>query len=157
RFREDLYYRLQVFPISLPPLRARSADLAVLCATLLRNIGVSDPGAIEGPNLAKLSSHFWPGNVRELRNVLERALAHSGKQARFCDMTLELNEGAVSGKSLPAGTGFHELRDHTLANFERTFLVNLLRDHGGNVRSAARGSGIERTQLRRLLRKHGLL
>jgi transcriptional regulator with GAF, ATPase, and Fis domain len=70
-FREDLYYRLAVFPIKLPPLRERGGDLEQLCKALLRKFGVRLPLHEEARQV--LASHHWPGNVRELRNVLERA------------------------------------------------------------------------------------
>jgi DNA-binding NtrC family response regulator len=79
RFREDLYYRLQVVTLRIPPLRDRVEDIAPLARHFLRQLSTGDrPAPILSPEaLEKLDAHDWPGNVRELRNVLERALAYS--------------------------------------------------------------------------------
>jgi DNA-binding NtrC family response regulator len=156
RFREDLYYRLNVLTVTLPPLRARKGDLPVLCAALLRELrpGV-DFGPIEGPNLARLESHRWPGNVRELRNVLERAVVRGARTFAELEVQPEAAPPAP-GPAAPADGSFQEQRQHALGEFERSYLVNLLKEHAGNIKAASRASGIERTQLKRLMRKHGL-
>ena len=154
RFREDLYYRLNIVTIMLPPLRARREDLSGLVARLLAELGATAPGPIDGPNLALLNAHAWPGNVRELRNTLERALVRAGLDAPFSALGLEL---AAAGYAERGAGSFQDGKRDAVARFEREYLVGLMRDHGGNLRRAARASGIERTQLRRLLRKNGLV
>jgi DNA-binding NtrC family response regulator len=155
RFREDLYYRLQVLPITVPPLRERRVDLPLLCRDLLTELGVPDPGPIGGPNLERLAAHSWPGNVRELRNILEAALARAKALVRFSELPIEI-EGAPPVPAAAPDGSFQELKKEAVARFEREYLAELLRNHDGNVRRAARASGIERMQLKRLLRKHGL-
>src|SRR5205823_2202542 len=86
RFRQDLYYRLNVIQVELPPLRTRRGDLPALCTALLRELGVTQAGPIEGENLARLEAHPWPGNVRELKNALERALVKAPGVVRFVDL-----------------------------------------------------------------------
>ena len=155
RFREDLYYRLNVLTVTLPPLRARKGDLPLLCAALLDELGASRPGPVEGPNLARLESHRFPGNVRELRNVLERAVVR--KDTPFTALELQLDAPpAPPPGAAPDDGSFQEQRQHALGEFERGYLQNLLREHQGNIKAASRASGIERTQLKRLMRKHGL-
>jgi sigma-54 dependent tetracycline resistance transcriptional regulator len=154
-FREDLYYRLQVLPITIPPLRQRREDLPGLIAKMLRERGLRDPGPIDGPKLAQLSQHRWPGNVRELRNVIDRALVRRGPETRFAELTFELGEREVE-RAAPGGDSFQDRKREAVDRFEREYLTELLREHAGNVKQASRASGIERTQLKRLLRKHGL-
>ncbi|MCC6751440.1 MAG: sigma 54-dependent Fis family transcriptional regulator [Deltaproteobacteria bacterium] len=156
-FRRDLYYRLQVLPIRLPPLRTRRADLPELCTELLQDLGLTDPGPIDGPVLAQLQSHPFPGNVRELRNVLERAVVRAGRGARFCDLVLELGPAEPGDAGGAGGARFQDLKQETINRFECDYLSRLLEEHGGNIRQASAASGLERTQLKRLLRKHGLI
>jgi DNA-binding NtrC family response regulator len=156
RFREDLYYRLQVLPITLPPLRARKDDLPALCAHFLADLGLREPGPITGENLALLASHGWPGNVRELRNTLAQALSLSAPGARFTDLAIQLGPATASPEDDPSAP-FSARKDAAIARFERDFLTDLMRQHDGNIKAASRGSGIERTQLKRMLRKHGLI
>ena len=155
RFREDLYYRLQVLPIVLPPLRARAGDLPLLVRHLLGELGLREPGPIEGPGLAVLQGYAWPGNVRELRNALERSVALAGPRARFAELQFLLAPPAAEGDDPHAP--FQARKEAAIARFERDFLVDLMRTHEGNIKRASRASGIERTQLKRMLRKHDLL
>jgi transcriptional regulator with PAS, ATPase and Fis domain len=156
-FREDLYYRVHVLPIALPPLRARVGDVPLLCEQLFRQVGAAVRGPLEGPGLAALMQHDWGGNGRELRQVLRRALANAGPQPTFTSLAFALEPAA----GRPPGAGarspsFQEDRTQAVAQFEHDFLTELLAATDGNVRRASRASGIERTQLGRLVRKHGL-
>jgi transcriptional regulator with GAF, ATPase, and Fis domain len=157
RFRADLYFRLAVVPITLPPLRARPADLPLLVEALLAALGCSDPKISElfrSPDfLAELEGHGWPGNVRELRNYLERSIAlrkpaalESGHEAARTAAPLEI----------AATSTFTAARDQWVGQFERGYLVDLLRRHGDNATAAARAAGIDRAYLYRLLWRHGL-
>jgi DNA-binding NtrC family response regulator len=145
RFRSDLYYRLAVLRVELPPLREREGDLPLLVEELLEQLGAGvRPEAMrlrDDAFLAGLACHTWPGNVRELRNYAERALALREPP------TLEPGDEIPS---LKLG------RDEAIAAFERRYLETLLTHHRGNVSAAARTAGVERGHLYRLLWRHGL-
>ncbi|HEX2568304.1 MAG TPA: sigma 54-interacting transcriptional regulator [Polyangia bacterium] len=163
-FRADLYYRLAVVRVALPPLRARLEDLPMLIAKFLREGGLAEPGPIAGPNLELLTGHAWPGNVRELRNVLQRAIACAGGTAvRFADLPIHLGRPRTSRREAPpAGpvvdldVPFSEAKDRVVDAFERAYLDALLQATEGNVAEAARRSGLNRRHLYDLLKKHGL-
>ena len=159
-FRFDLFYRLAVVHVALPPLRERGEDLPELIAAFHAARGL-DPGPIDGDNLARLARHAWPGNVRELRNVLERAWALSGPGARFRDLRLWVDAGAGSAPE-PAGAieislPFKEAKERWNDHFERRYLAAVFDLHGRNVTRAAEHAGINRRHFRELLYKHGLL
>jgi DNA-binding NtrC family response regulator len=152
RFRSDLYYRLAVLVVKIPPLRDRPGDIPMLIEELLIRGGHGDePGAaaLRAPDtLARLSRHAWPGNVRELRNFIERHLAFGG------DLVPD-----DTGAELPAidpSTPYRIARKRWLARFERAYLEALLEAHGGNVTVAAKAAGIDRVYLHRLLARAGL-
>ncbi len=159
-FRPDLYYRLSVLRVRLPPLRQRREDIAPLVAELLRLRGFSDL-AVGGENLDRLLAHAWPGNVRELRNVLDRAIALCPAGRSFADLPVgPAGPGADPGPGalpLRADLPFAEAKALTLRAFERRYLQDVLRRCGGNISAAARTSGVDRKHLRELLRRHGLL
>jgi DNA-binding NtrC family response regulator len=158
RFREDLFYRLSVLPITMPPLRARASDLPALCRRILIDLGVEDPGPIDGPNLGLLAAHRWPGNVRELRNVLERALVRAGGPVPFRSPAFQVSPpDDPDERAEPDGDTFQVRKKQAIARFEREFLEDLMRSCDGNILRASHVSGIERTQLKRLLRRNRLL
>jgi DNA-binding NtrC family response regulator len=158
RFREDLFYRLGVLAVTLPPLRARRSDLPALATAILRDLGMSDPGPIDGAGLGFLAAYDWPGNVRELKNVLERALIGSPGALCFRDIAFAPPSAEPAGQRPPATAhSFQEQRQQVIAGFERQFLSDLMAAHGGNILRASQASGIERTQLKRLLRRNRLL
>jgi transcriptional regulator with GAF, ATPase, and Fis domain len=100
RFREDLYYRLHVFPLSLPPLRERREDIPLLAASFIRKFGQKlgrRPDAITTESLDQLKSYHWPGNVRELQNVIERAVI-TARDSRL-NLTRALPNFALEGSS----------------------------------------------------------
>jgi transcriptional regulator with GAF, ATPase, and Fis domain len=152
RFRRDLFYRLQVFPITLPPLRNRKGDLPILTRRFLDELGHRAP--VEGPALAALQALRFPGNVRQLRNVLARAHAQYSDRP-FPEWTFMADNADAA--AVDRTGSFQEQRQQALDAFERQFLSKLLRESAGNIRSASRNSGIERTQLKRLLRRHNLI
>jgi len=146
RFREDLYYRINVFDISLPPLRARGHDIVLLAEYFLQEFArVNDGPAAQLTQAAEeaLLTHDWPGNVRELRNVLERAVI-------LCDGTSIDAEHLSVPQDCPPFVGAE------LDTLERRAIERALRGAGDNKAKAARKLGISRTQLYTRLRKHGL-
>jgi two-component system response regulator AtoC len=165
RFREDLFYRLNVFQVALPPLRERPEDVPLLAAHFLekhanalrRTLGGFSPDA-----LARLAAHPWPGNVRELENVVERAVAVAGGDTvDAADLPPEI--GAAAGAPAPpapaaalAALPYKDAVAGARDRVTREYLVALLREFGGNVTRAAERAGVERESLHRLLRKHGL-
>jgi len=156
-FRPDLFYRLSVVRVGLPPLRARREDLGPLVQELLRRRGL-DAGPCAGPNLQRLMAHNWPGNVRELRNVVERAIALSPGAAAFADLRItlaaQLGEDPLAVRTdLP----FVEARALLNDNFELRYLRDLMARCEGNLSEASRQSGVDRKHLRHLCKKHGLV
>jgi transcriptional regulator with PAS, ATPase and Fis domain len=155
-FRPDLFYRLSVVRVTLPPLRARREDIAPIVTELLRRRGL-EAGEIDGPNLDLLMAHGWPGNVRELRNVVERALALSPSARSFSELKVALaprpGEDDLAVRSeLPFG----EAKQLILDAFERRYLGDVLARANGNLSAAARISMVDRKHLRALLKKHQL-
>ncbi len=156
-FRQDLYYRLDVLRIVVPPLRERMEDVPLLAAHLLKEIADDDRCDVEPGALELLSRHNWPGNVRELTHALERAyLIGSGK---ITAALLESEMAAIvapdlqdaPAKSLPSGD-FQAAMDQT----ERELLERALRTAGGNKTAAAAALGMKPSTFRDKLAKHGL-
>jgi two-component system response regulator FlrC len=136
-FREDLYHRLAVFPVQIPPLRERRADIPVLAQALLEGVGrqLGRPGLrLDRAALEWLRQQDWPGNVRQLRNTLERAaILAEGDEVRTGHLAPEApGRGAVA---VPEG-------EQTLAELERAAIERALADCGGNRKQAARRLGI---------------
>ena len=154
RFRSDLYYRLAVVEVRLPPLRERLEDLPVLLERILDSLGAGarpEAELVRGPDfLSEALRHTWPGNVRELRNYVERCLAlrESGPLTTAEDGDAE--PGVDLGVPLRAG------RERWVRAFERRYLEALMKQHGENVTAAARAAGVGRVQMYRLLWRHGL-
>ena len=157
KFRSDLYYRLAVVEVKLPPLRERLADLPALVEHIVRNLGQVDDEAlasVRSPQfLGALAEHNWPGNIRELRNHLERCVA-------LHDFAPPRGAGAVSvpgpESAVNIGQPLREAREAWVSAFERRYLEELLRQHENRVSAAARAAGVDRIYFYRLLWKHGL-
>ena len=155
-FRADLFYRLSVVTLELPPLRARREDLPLLVEEILKRRGFDAQG-VAGENLDRLKGHRWPGNVRELRNVLERALVLSPGAKSFAE--LKLNVGAVAaGDAFGVRTdlSFKDAKDAVLEQFELTYLRDVMARNRDNLSAAARDADVDRKHWRALLKKHGL-
>jgi DNA-binding NtrC family response regulator len=159
-FRFDLFYRLAVVHVALPPLRERLEDLPHLIATFYQRRG-AEPGPIDGENLERLRRHAWPGNVRELRNALERAWALSGPRAAFRELRLWLDPGAAAqpqlGEVVDTQLPFKEAKERWNDAFERRYVAAVFADAGHNVTRAAEHAGLSRRHLRELLYKHGIV
>ena len=152
-FREDLFYRLDVIPLSLPPLRQRPEDIPLLVERFLERLSVELMKPLEGVSaeaMAALLAHPWPGNVRELRNALERAavVAH-GSVLQLADLGLPPPAAAPAPGAAPGPLP-------TLDAVERKHVAAVLASTGGNVSQAARVLGIDRVTLYARMRKYGL-
>jgi DNA-binding NtrC family response regulator len=149
-FREDLFYRLNVVNLNLPPLRERMADLPLLISAFLEKFGSEWPeGSCISPNVwPKLSSHHWPGNVRELENVIERGLALSSGSVIREDDVLVGFERPATAIGTTAEEAFH------LDTLEKRTILLALRETNGDKPSAARLLGIGKTTLYRKLKKY---
>jgi transcriptional regulator with PAS, ATPase and Fis domain len=156
RFREDLYYRLRVLPIQLPPLRERRSDIPELAKAFLddfiREFG-KKVRRIDADALDLLLRHAWPGNVRELRNVVERSVLLSDGPVLTADMLppeLHRMAPATSGQVALGPEGID------LETLERTLLLEALRRSEGNRSEAGRMLGLSRHQIRNRLKKFGV-
>jgi DNA-binding NtrC family response regulator len=172
-FRDDLYYRLAVVHVRVPPLRERTEDIALLVEHLIRRAVQGDAAAadrllagITEETWSRLLAHPWRGNVRELRNVIERALALSapGETPQFDPEPRRI--GVIEGDSVvsrpatyPADDRWEvdlarphpELKAEWIARFDRAYVLGQLQRHGGNLSRAARASGLERMHFKRIL------
>ncbi len=155
RFREDLYYRLNVIPIDMPPLRERTGDIALLLDHFLRESASENQIPIKkftNKAVEALVNYAWPGNVRELKNVVERLSIMSGDdETEITEETVaqHLNDARNRGNNEVQLTG--DLRK-ARENFERSYIIEALRKHEKNISRAARFLGIERTNLHRKMK-----
>jgi transcriptional regulator with PAS, ATPase and Fis domain len=157
-FRSDLFYRLSVLSLELPPLRARREDIAPIVAELLVHRGFDVAPKVAGANLERLLVHAWPGNVRELRNVIDRALALSPGVREFEKLRLGFDAIApTGGLGVRVDVPYKEAKDAVLEQFEARYLGEVHRQHDGNVSAGARFADVDRKHWRELLRKHGLI
>ena len=159
RFREDLYFRLNVVPISVPPLRERPEDIPLLAdhfmAMLAREYG-RRAKRFESDAVDALQRYLWPGNVRELRNVIERVMIMvPGERVTSRDL-LFLDQGVSPGLAVEAGTSpimpLHDARD----DFERQYILRALAAQQGNISRTADVLGVERSNLYRKMRSFGI-
>jgi len=160
-FREDLYYRLNVLPIELPPLRERQEDIPLIATHLLARHCAKLDQPLKRPSpqlLDHLMTHTWPGNVRELENCLIQGIMFSaGKEITQADIG---QRGAAaktaSGKAELAGLPYKEAKDQTLQRFNQTFIGHLLETFKGNVTHAAKAAGLERQALQQIMRRYDI-
>ncbi len=164
--RSDLYYRLRVVPIRVPPLRERREDIAVLATHFLKKYWKRDHDHEQIPTftedaIRELQSYPWPGNVRELQNVVEHTvvLAEPGSEIRPEDIPF-VESATLSadrpGPHFDATEEYHVARERVVADFERRYVTDLVNRAGGNMSEAARMAGVDRTTLYRLIEKHNL-
>jgi DNA-binding NtrC family response regulator len=165
QFRQDLYYRINVVRIDLPPLRERGDDIGLLAEYMAQRYGREmgrEIKSITPEAYQVLKQYRWPGNVRELQNVIRRAIALAkGPLITLDDLPGEVVDAAGQGPSSGEGSvagdvGYFELRDRQLASFEKQYLTELLSRHHGDVRTAACEAKLPRGTLYRLMKKHEL-
>lgn len=169
QFREDLFYRLNVLSIALPPLRERKDDILLLANHSLKmytkEFGKKDL-VLGHTAKAKLLSHAWPGNVRELQGVIQRAVAMASGdtlEAHELDLPDSLKPELtgptmtlMSREGISCQSGFQDMKAKVIEEFERAYLSELLAVHQGNISKAARAAKKERRAFQRLLMKHSL-
>lgn len=158
-FREDLFYRINVVRIDLPPLRERGDDLGLLaehftmrCSREMeRRIPAITPAAY-----SIMRRYHWPGNIRELQNIIRRAIVLSDDdKIGTDDLPISLVAAAESANG-SSSRSFFDIRDEYLARFEREYFESLLRRHSGNVKESAREAQVPRGTLYRLLKNHAV-
>jgi len=163
RFREDLYYRLSVVQMELPPLRRRRDDVPLLVKKFL--VDLHGPTAMESiadfdRTMDVLKRHDWPGNVRELRNLIEVAF-YSERRPLDLSAFLSLGRLRAGRKAEPEASyatdkPFKDAKNELIEGFEKTYLLDLLARNHANISRSAREAGIERAYLQRLIKKYGL-
>ncbi len=157
RFREDLYFRLNVVPIFVPPLRDRDEDLPLLADHFMAEFAHEygrRPKTFDASALAGLRRYEWPGNVRELRNVVERLVIMVADETIAAHDVAFLNGGPVARvpSALPTGLPLHRARE----DFERDYILRALSTHRGNISRTAEALGVERSHLYRKMRAFGI-
>ena len=167
QLREDLYYRLNVIQVTLPPLRDRVEDIPMLANHFLRSYWTRHRSPKEtvpyfsDDTLDFLSSRPWRGNVRELQNFIEHVtiLAQPGSKIQIHHLPLdqEVDPTAVTGNltAMPTSDAYHVAKEQVLATFEKTYVTRLVARASGNMSRAARLASVDRTTLYRLLERHG--
>ena len=160
RFRRDLYYRLNVFPLHVPPLRERTEDLPLICSSLIQKFNTQQAKTILGidPTLSKaLQNYEWPGNIRELENLFERAfilensnnltsqsfpaeiLSHAGKTS----LSVEHTDGTLA-----------QVRKDVISRIEKEYIESNLAVNNGSIKITAAAAGITTRQLHKLMTKY---
>ena len=156
KFREDLWFRLRVVPVRLPPLRERREDIPILVEHFVRKHALRlgrEPRRPDAEALRALIDHPWPGNVRELEHAVERGLLLAqGDAITLADLPPEIAQPAQEAASGGAEGRYRRARDA----WEKRFLEDLLREADGNVAKAAEGAGLHRSTFYEKLARHGL-
>lgn len=162
RFREDLFYRLNVINIQLPPLRDRRDDIPLLASHFLAKYNAQYEKSVKrisAETMQGLQERTWPGNVRELENMIERGvIMASGESLEPADIgVLELDDASTAPTAEPAGElyslPFKEAKDRLIEKFQSEYIAKVLTRSDGNVSRAARESGLKRQYLHRLMRE----
>jgi DNA-binding NtrC family response regulator len=151
-FREDLYYRLAVVEVTIPPLRARRDDIA----TLARHFHAKTGGELPPEFLVGLATRGWPGNVRELRNYIERTASLGLADPSYAAPVRPTIPPALLESLIPFDLPLKDARDAWTQSFESVYAQVLLRRTGGNVRRAAELAGVNRRFMQRLIARLGL-
>ena len=166
-FREELYYRINVIAVELPPLRSRKGDVALLAHAFLKKYGFNHTTlrGFDVEAMAALEGYSWPGNVRELQNIIERACALAeGEMITLDDLPEHIHDSqpvSVSAEGqqvrrFDISFSLKEAREKWMGELETAYVQDILQRNGGNVSQAARAAGIDRKTFHRLLNKHHL-
>jgi transcriptional regulator with PAS, ATPase and Fis domain len=167
QFREELYYRVNVIAIQLPPLRERAGDVKLLAHAFLKKYGQGHVTGIGDDAMAALDAYRWPGNVRELQNVIERACALAeGETVTRRDLPEHVLAplgtpppgAAPTDRALTAGAELplKDAKERWMQVLEAAYLRDLLDRHDGNISAAAKAAGIDRKTFHRLINKYQL-
>jgi len=164
RFRQDLYYRLNVIVLAVPSLRERLDDLPLLAAHFLRKHGGQTPPSLSPEALEVMSAYAWPGNVRELENALLHAIAlHHGEVLNRESLPFQIGQTRARGTAAVGATldddellPLTEAKRKASATYERSYLLRVMAKAKGSVSEAARLAGLDRTNFRRLLQRHAI-
>jgi transcriptional regulator with GAF, ATPase, and Fis domain len=156
RFREDLYFRLSVVTLHVPPLRERLEDIPMLVNVMLSALGAPDAARLFTPEvISDLSRYEWPGNVRELRNYIQRTVVLE-TVAPASNRRPDAHSPAAAPATVDLETPFSIAKEQAISEFERRYLTAVMTWAGGNVSKAARRVGMDRMYLHRLVGKYGL-
>ena len=163
RFREDLYYRLRVVELGIPPLAERREDIPLLVDRFLKDAAERFGRAVKpltSEALRACAAHAWKGNVRELKSAIEQALLLApGDEIAASDLfggeVPDVAAGAAAASG-PGGRSFRDAKDQVVAVFERDFILGALRRHGGNITKAAEEVGMYRQNLQQKMRELGI-
>jgi DNA-binding NtrC family response regulator len=162
-FRQDLFFRLNVIPLRLPPLRSRLEDLPALAQHFLRVYSAQyerDNVRLSPEALRALRDYSWPGNVRELQNVIERmvSLAAPGEEISAEELPEELTsrQGEATRFNVVADRPYHDAKAEAVSIFEKEYLRDLLERNGGNISRAARQAGMDRKTIHRMLARYDI-
>ena len=160
RFREDLYYRINVVKIKVPGLKERVEDISLLVDHFLKRYSKEwkkEAYSVDNAAMDILCRYYWPGNVRELQNVLKRAVVLTKSNIITTDdLPEELLEKVTEASSIVEREGFFQIRERHIANFEKKYFQSLLTKYKGNVAEASVEANIPRWTFYRLIKKHGL-
>jgi DNA-binding NtrC family response regulator len=175
RFREDLYYRLAVARVHVPPLRERKDDLPLLIEHIMTTTPGGETASIAQETIDLMMKHDWPGNVRELRNVIERAVLlaeapDSEDSLRRAPAPAAKSEPSITVTPSQTATStdaqmtvpvdvsipFKNAKQDVISEFERRYISRLLAQHDGNISAAARAAGIDRMSIHKMLHRLGL-
>jgi two-component system, NtrC family, nitrogen regulation response regulator NtrX len=159
RFRQDLYYRLNVIPLRIPPLRDRKEDIPLLVAQFIKDFALKEGETekeVTDEVLAVLMKHNWPGNVRELKNIIERLVIMTlSRVISKCDLFPLFGEGKQETVPTEPEISTDSFRS-AKQDFERQYIIRKLREFDGNITKTAEAIGLERSNLHKKIRSYGL-
>jgi two-component system nitrogen regulation response regulator NtrX len=159
RFRQDLYYRLNVIPLRIPPLRDRKEDIPLLVARFIKEFALKEGESekqVADEVLSILMRHHWPGNVRELKNIIERLVIMTpARTISQCDLFPLFEEGRTEPDPLESNATSDSFRE-AKQDFERQYIIRKLREFDGNISKTAESIGLERSNLHKKIKSYGL-